>query len=159
MSRFQDVKRTFLSVIFSLLIATGLLTQVNCVEAGDIGPNQGFDSVVVFGGQSKSITATQAVPFGSHGVFILSVDNVSLYCSMSFTTTTATGFWTLMTITFGSMIPLDIAWGFIPLSGNNTRNDVPAIGVGVTVANVFLTSPVDAANPVKYSINVSGNKP
>jgi hypothetical protein len=159
MSKYQGVKRIFLSVSFSLIIAFGLLIQVNCAEAGGIGPNQGFDSVVVLGDQSKSITTTQAAPFGTHGVFFLSIDNVSVDATIRFTTATATGLWTLTTITLGSMIPIDMVWGLIPLSGKKTRNDVPAIGVGLTIGNVYLTSPVDAANPVQYSINVQGNKP
>ena len=159
MSKFQGVKRICLSVSFSLIIAFGLLIHVNCAEAGDIGPNQGFDSVVVLGGGFQSITTTQAAPFGTHGVFILSIDNVSIESRISFTTTTATGFWTVTTITLGSMIPIDMVWGLIPLSGKRTRNDIPAIGVGLTIGNVILTSPVDAANPVQYRINVEGKKP
>ena len=159
MSEYQGVKRIFLSVSFSLIIAFGLLNHVNCAEAGDIGPNQGFDTVVLLGDQSKSITTTQAAPFGTHGVFFLSIDNVSVECRISFTTATATGFWTVTTITLGSMIPLDMVWGLIPLSGKMTRNDVPPLGVGLTIGNVILTSPVDAANPVQYRINVEGKKP
>ena len=159
MSEYQGVKRICLSVSFSLIIAFGLLIHVNCAEAGEIGPNQGFDSVVVLGGGSQSITTTQTAPFGTHGVFILSIDNVSIESRISFTTTTATGFWTVTTITLGSMIPIDMIWGFIPLSGKRTKNDIPAIGVGLTIVNVILTSPVDAANPVQYKINVEGKKP
>jgi len=159
MSKFQGVKRICISVSFSLIIAFGLLIHENCAEAGGIGPNQGFDSVLVLGDQSRSITTTQAAPFGTHGVFFLSIDNVSVDCRISFTTTSATGFWTVTTITLGSMIPIDMVWGLIPLSGKRTKNDVPAVGVGLTIANVILTSPVDAANPVQYSISVQGNKP
>jgi len=159
MSKFQGVKRIFLSVSFSLIIAFGLLIQVNCAEAGGIGPNQGFDSVLVMGDQTQTITTTQAAPFGTHGVFILSIDNVSVESKLTFTTTTARGIWTLTTITLGSMIPIDVTWGLVPLSGKMTRNDVPPVGVGISIGTVILTSPVSAANPVQCRIKITGQKP
>lgn len=159
MSKFQGVRRIFLSVSFSLIIAFGFLIQVNYAEAGEIGPNQGFDGVLIMGDQTKTIATTQAAPFGTHGVFILSIDNVSVESKLSFTTTTARGFWTLMTFTLGSMIPIDVTWGLVPLSGKMTRNDVPPVGVGLSIGTVVLTTPVDAANPVQCRIKITGQKP
>ena len=160
MGKYPGVRRRFLSVSFSLMITLGLLTCVNSAGAGSIGPNQGFDLAILLGDQNKEYTTTQTAPFGTHSVFFIALDGVSVYGEIGDFTPTATGVWTLTSLITKGRWWIDFQFGLIPWEGKDTQVDYYSqIGLGVVIASTYVTSPVSPENPFSYSIKVYNNKP
>ena len=160
MSKFQGVKRIFLFVSFSLIITFGLLIHVNCAEAGGIGPNQGIDIVTVLSGQKANIDVTQAGPFGTHTVGIVSIGNKKVKASITIGFgQNAMGLWFLILSAPGGehdYIPFDTSFGLVSsTAGHGTKLSTPGVDFCLATVSILLISPVSAADPFKYTIGIS----
>jgi hypothetical protein len=163
MSKFQGVGRASSLVIFSLITFV-LLIHVNFAAAGDIGTNQGFDTVTVLAGQSAEVDTTQIIPFGMHTVVFFSVGNQIVKGGFEIgRNQNAVGLWYL--ILFGpgghdaSTRSLDVASGLIAAeSGAKAEANIDNWCLGFVTGGALLFSPVSAANPFKYTISVTGTQ-
>ena len=166
MNSFFMKKRVYLFASVLLIIVLALF-QVNFARAGGIGPNQGFDSVTLGWGQSATISTTQAAPFGTHTIGVMSIWNRELKADFTPVIDGKTGFWTLLLVGTGGdyfvrkdrPVPqwLDIGLGVITSSsGDMPWVDIdPIFSFGLAISTVYITSPVSAADPFKYSIRIS----
>ena len=166
MNSFFMKKRVSLFASLLLIIVLALF-PVNFARAGGIGPNQGFDSVTLGWGQSATISTTQAAPFGTHTIGVMSIWNRELKADFTPVIDGKTGFWTLLLIGTGGdyfvredrPVPqwLDIGLGVIASSsGDMPWVDIdPIFSFGLAISTVYITSPVSAADPFKYSIRLS----
>jgi hypothetical protein len=147
-----------LFVNLSLITIFVLLPHVNFAGAGDIDLNQAMDTVSLLSGQSASFTTTQTTPFSFHSVGVLSIKNKRLTATFTANTSGASGFWLLTMIGTGKINWYDIGYGFtFPSGGPTAEVDVSrGISFGLATVSVFLTSPVSAETPFKYSIKVAG---
>ena len=149
MSKFQEVRRIFLFVSFSLIITLGLLIHVSCAEAGGIGPNQGFDYVTLLAGQKASITVSQSGPFGIHTVGIVSIGNKQVKSSFTVGSGQATGLWFLYLVGppggHGVRVA-DASFGLISASeGHGTKLKLKGPSICFVAASALLLSPVSSA--------------
>jgi len=166
MNSFFMKKRVYLFASVLLIIVLALF-QVNFARAGGIGPNQGFDSVTLGWGQSATISTTQAAPFGTHTIGVMPIWNRELKADFTPVIDGKTGFWTLLLVGTGGdyfvrkdrPVPqwLDIGLGVITSSsGDMPWVDIdPIFSFGLAISTVYITSPVSAADPFKYSIRIS----
>jgi len=152
----SNMKSLFMN--FSLITIFVLLIHVNFAGAGDIDPNQAMDTVSLLSGQSASFSTTQNTPFGFHSVGVLSIKNKKLTATFTANSTGASGFWLLTMIGTGKRNWFGIGYGFtFPSGGLTAAVDVSqGISFGLATVSVFLTSPVSAATPFRYSIRVAG---
>jgi hypothetical protein len=165
MNSFLIKKRVslFLSLLVIIVLA---FFQVNFARAGGIGPNQGFDSVTLGWGQEAEFATTQATPIGTHTVGVMSIWNRELIAEFKPVIDGKTGFWTIVLIGTGGdyfvrrdePVPqwLDIGLGVIGSdSGDFPWVDIdPVFSFGLAITTVYITSPVSAADPFKYSIKM-----
>ena len=158
MKRFKRSNMKSLFMNFSLITIFVLLIHVNFAGAGDIGPNQAMDTVSLLSGQSYTFSTTQTTPFGSHSVGVLSIKNKKLTATFTANSTGASGFWLLTMIGTGKRNWFGMGYGFtFPSGGLTAAVDVSnEISLGLATVTLFLTSPVSAATPFRYSIRVAG---
>jgi hypothetical protein len=160
MSTFQEMRKTFLSVVsFSLIITFVLLMHVHCAGAQGIGL-KGIDTVTLLTGQKADFDVTQSAPFSMHNVGIVSVGNKKLKASLKVgRDQTVQGFWLLLLFGSGgnNLLPLDAGYGLVSAdSGKDAEVNTGSMGIGFATGSVFLFSPVSAADPFKYSITIQG---
>lgn len=166
MNNFLMKKNVFFFMSVPLMIVLALF-QVNFARAGGILPNQGFDTLTLGWGQSGSISTTQAIPFGMHSVGVMSIWNREIKATFSPVIDGKKGFWTLLLIGTGGdyfvrdyrPVPqwIDIGLGVITSSsGDMPWVDIdPIFSFALAISTVYITSPVSAADPFKYSISFS----
>ena len=160
MGKFPGVRRVSLLARFSI-ITFALLLQVNFAAAGSIGPNQGFDFVMLFPKQTINVDITQAAPFGIHTVGVLSFYNLKMraLCLTFPPTQNAQGLWFIMLSNF-AYTPTDREFSYGSVSkdeghGLEVKTN-PKIGLSYTMSGAILTSPVSAESPYKYRISFEG---
>lgn len=159
MSKLQ--KRSPMFVVLSLVVTFALLIQVNLAraeEAEGILPSQGIDFINLLAGQNQTIDTSQVTSTGSHSVSIISIGNKTLTALLTMSTKNVEGFWWIFILGTSSVNGIDFAIGLATPSGGGTAqvNLDQFIGWGLAIGGVNATSPVSAADPIKYTIRVTG---
>ena len=162
MRKFQRVKKTFLFVSSSLVITFAYLMHVNCARAEEVEgivPTQGFDVVYLLSGQDMTIDTSQITSSDSHSVVAVSLGNKSLAARLTISSNDVIGPWGFWWITlWGTSITRSFGFAFGFGSGGQAANVAldQWAGLGLATGGVIAASPVSAAEPIKYKINVKG---
>lgn len=159
MSKLQ--KRASMFVVLSLVVTFALLVNVSNTRAeGTEGilPSQGIDFITLLAGQNQTINTSQVTSTGSHSVSVISIGNSTLTALLTMSTKNVTGFWWIFILGTSSVNGIDFAIGLATPSGGGTAqvNLDNFIGWGLAIGGVNATSSVSAAEPIKYSIRVTG---
>ena len=138
------------------IIAIINVDNLKAEESHIITPTQSFDYVVLLSGNSINITTTQATPFGFHSVWLTSIGNWNLTANMQRISSSASGFWLLSLMGTGGQKGRDFSLGVIPATSPPAEIEIGG-NVSFAFVTVFLyvTSPIDADNPIEYTIRIA----
>ena len=155
----KEQKRTLqiLGLLFIInIVAIIPVNYTNAEESYVITPNQTFDYVVLLSGNSISITATQAVPFGYHSIWLTSMGNRNLTANLQSISSSANGLWFLSLMGTGGQKGRDFSLGVIPATSPPAEIEIGGdISFAFVTVFLYITSSVDADNPVDYTIRIA----
>jgi len=157
----REPKNTLLILYLFLIITIAPVMHVNSATAEEIdaiNPNQTFDFVFLLAGNTISVSSTQITPYGYHSIWIASRGNWTLTANLQNITSSASGFWFLTFLGTGGEIGRGFSMGIIPATNPPIKIEIGS-DFSLAVATIFLyiTSPVDAENPVSHTIRIVPN--
>ena len=140
-------------IIIALLFYT---TPAIADESHVIKPNQSFKFVTLLQGNSINITTSQITPFGVHSIFVTSIGNKTLSANMQQITGSASGLWFISLFGTGAQEWADFSLGVIPATSSAALIDIGfEMSFALATVSIFVTSPVDAENPVSYTLKIA----
>lgn len=154
-------KRTSLLVSLSLIITFAFLINANFARAEEmegILPSQGIDIVTLWAGQNQTVKTSQVISSGIKSIGVISIGNKSLKAELTMTTKEVTGFWWILLIGTSTTNGIDFGYGLTYPSSGLSANVILDLyfGLGLAIGGVNATSSVSVAEPIKYSIKITG---
>jgi hypothetical protein len=156
MKRLKGFKKTP-PVLILLLISSALLFYTVHARADDAEQsNQNFRYVTLLSGNNINVVTTQITPFGVHSVFVTSIGNRTLTANVSNLTASASGLWFVSLFGTGGVKWADSSLGVIPATSPAAQIDIGReVSFALATVTLFVTSPVDAENPVSCTMKIA----
>jgi len=135
-----------LYLLVGIIVTFAILINVDLVRAQTTG------NLLLYQGQSGSVSVSPVAGFGVATVSVTSIGNRTLSGRIaSFSPNTSVGFWTVLVIGTGGLTFADVQFGFLPWGGPSAVVDISGgVSFGLVTAWFFATTP----DPVSYSLSV-----
>ena len=159
MKELGESKKTSSVLILPLIINLTLLLYAISATADESQvktPNHSFRYVTLLSENIINITATQVTPFGVHSVFVTSIGNRTLSANLQKLPDSASGFWFIALFGTGAGEWADFSLGIIPATSPAALINIGReLSFALATVSLFVTSPVDAENPVSYTLRIA----
>lgn len=154
MKRLKEFKKESPVLMVWLIIALLIATAPAVADDAEI-PAQSFNYVTLLSGNTINVVTTQINPFGVHSVFVTSIGNRTLTASVQKLTDSASGLWFVSLFGTGGTKWIGSSVGVIPATSPAAQIDIGGeLSFALATVTLFVTSPVDAENPVSCTLKI-----